>query len=292
MPYYESCKLRLHYVRRVAQPAASPDWLLFQHGIGGDVRQPGRFLVPEHTAVPLEELSILHADFRGHGQSDLGPVECLSIRTLARDLAALLDHLGVERAMVGGISMGAAAALRLAVQQPERCRALILCRPAWADGPMSAQARQALGLVAELLAAKDWRTSAAKALEESAILNAIEEVSPDAAKSIRGHIKSVLDHPQDRERAIARLRHLPLSRGLDGVGQALAAVQCPTLILAAEGDPAHPFEYAQQLAQSLPHCELVRIAPKSALDDRPHLQEVDRAIGEFLRRRCRSLRRG
>jgi hypothetical protein len=32
---------------------------------------------------------------------------------------------------------------------------------------MSAQARQALGLAAELLAAKDWRTSAAKALERS-----------------------------------------------------------------------------------------------------------------------------
>jgi hypothetical protein len=57
------------------------------------------------------------------------------------------------------------------------------------------------------------------------------------------------------------------------------------LILAAEGDPAHPFECAARLAQLLPNARLIQIAPKSSIDDRPHLEEVDRTIGEFLRSR-------
>lgn len=281
MPFYENDDVRLHYVCRGGQPADSLNPVVFQHGIGGDVRQPSRFLAPERTSVPAEALSIVHADFRGHGQSELGPVESLSIATLAGDLAALLDHLGIQDAIVGGISMGAAAALRLAVDQPERCRALILCRPAWAGGPMSPQAKQALGLVAELLAAEDWQQSAAPALEQSEILHEIEAVCPDAAKSIRGQVQSVLSRPESRECAIARLRYLPVSMGLDDLWD-LAAVACPTLILAAEGDPIHPFECARQLAHYLPNSRLVRIAPKSAHDDAPHLQEVDRLIGEFL----------
>ena len=287
MPFYESGDLRLHYVCRGAPLRQTSTAIVFQHGIGGDVRQPSRFLVPERTSIPAEELSIVHADFRGHGQSDLGHTERLSIETLANDLVALLDHLKLAQAIVGGISMGAAAALRLAVQQPERCQALILCRPAWADGPMSAVARHSLGLVAELLADDDWQRSAAPSLEQSEILHSVEKVCPDAAKSLRGQVQSVLARPESREAAIVRLRQLPLSRGLNDLGD-LAAVTCPTLLLAAQGDPVHPFECARQLALSLPHGHLVQIAPKSPLDDSAHLEEVDRLIGDFLRARSGS----
>ena len=189
MPFYQSGDLHLHYVCRGAPLRQTSTAIVFQHGIGGDVRQPTRFLVPERTSIPAEELSIVHTDFRGHGQSDLGHIERLSIETLANDLVALLDHLKLEQAIVGGISMGAAAALRLAVQQPERCQALILCRPAWADGPMSAVARHSLGLVAELLAADDWQQSAAPSLEQSEILHSVEHICPDAAKSLRGQVR-------------------------------------------------------------------------------------------------------
>lgn len=282
MPFYQSDDVRLHYVCRDLQPGTAVHAMIFQHGIGGDVRQPSRFLLPERTCLPAGALNIVHADFRGHGQSDLGSIENLSITTLGRDLAALLDHLELQKAIVGGISMGAAASLQLAVQHPERCQALILCRPAWSDGPMSVEARQAYTLVADLLAAEDWQSSAFRALEQSNILQSIEAVCPDAAKSIRGQVASVLSRPESRECAIARLRHLPLSRGLDYQGTSLSIVRCPALVLAAEGDPIHPFECACRLAELLPNCRLIRIAPKSALDDKPHLEEIDHRIGEFL----------
>ena len=179
--------------------------------------------------------------------------------------------------------MGAAAALRFAVEYPERCRALILCRPAWTHGPMSLDARRIFALLADLLSAGDWRSSACRELMRSDALRSIEAACPDSAKSVRGQLQAVLDHPESRERAIARLRTLPFSNGLADASASLATVRCPTLILAAGGDPIHPFDYARFLAKSLSNCRLERIAPKSASDDKPHLQEVDRIVGEFLR---------
>ncbi|MBV9226785.1 MAG: alpha/beta hydrolase [Acidobacteriaceae bacterium] len=284
MPYYHSSGVPLHYMCRGPAPGnSSHPVIVFQHGIGGDVGQPARFLQPERTGIPEEAWSIVHADFRGHGQSELGPVEELSIATLARDLEALLDHLKIRQAVMGGISLGAAAALRFAIHRPDACTALILSRPAWADHSMSLPARQALVLVATLLAEEDWRSSAAEALERSHIFQTIDEVCSDAARSLRGHIHSVLSCPERRESAIACLRRLPLARGLDDFPHDLARVRCPALILAAEGDPIHPFGYARRIAQCLPNCDLVQIAPKSAMEEARHLEEVDRNIGNFLR---------
>ena len=290
MPYYHSSGVRLHYICRGPAPGnSSHPVVVFQHGIGGDVGQPARFLAPERTGIPEEGLSIVHADFRGHGQSDLGPEDELSIATLGRDLEALLDHLKIRQAVVGGISMGAAVALRLAIHRPDVCAALILSRPAWADGPMSHQARQALALVATLLAGEQWQSSAVEELERSRIFREIDDVCSDAGRSIRGHIRSVLGRPERRESAIACLRRLPLARGLDDLRHDLGQVRCPALILAAEGDPVHPFGYARRLAQCLPDCALVEIAPKSAAREAGHLEQVDRSIGDFLRSKLAGL---
>ena len=49
----------------------------------------------------------------------------------ADDVLAFADLRGVERFVVGGISMGAAIALRIAVRHPERVSGLVLARPAW-----------------------------------------------------------------------------------------------------------------------------------------------------------------
>jgi pimeloyl-ACP methyl ester carboxylesterase len=52
------------------------------------------------------------------------------------DLVALLDHLRLPSAIVGGTSVGAAVALNVAVRYPERVAGLVLSRPAWLDGPL------------------------------------------------------------------------------------------------------------------------------------------------------------
>ena len=102
----------------------------FQHGLGGDVDQPfGLF-------QPPAGFRLLAFDCRGHGETQpLGDPQRYALATFSDDLRALMDHLQIERAVVGGISMGAAVALNFALRFPERVLGLVLSRPAWLDAP-------------------------------------------------------------------------------------------------------------------------------------------------------------
>lgn len=76
--------------------------LLFQHGLGANADQPFEIM------SDLDGFRRITLECRGHGGSHLGAAEDLSIATFADDLLALMDHLEIARAQVGGISMGAA----------------------------------------------------------------------------------------------------------------------------------------------------------------------------------------
>jgi pimeloyl-ACP methyl ester carboxylesterase len=64
-------------------------------------------------------------DLRGHGRST-NPSTELTFRQSARDVLALLDHLGVERFKAIGLSFGAKTLLHVATQQPSRVEAMVL----------------------------------------------------------------------------------------------------------------------------------------------------------------------
>ena len=80
---------------------------LFLHGLCGDALQPLE-VFPDDTGWQCHAL-----ESRGHGGSDIGAMEELSIRRFTEDAAAYLEALGRGPAVIGGISMGAAIALRL-----------------------------------------------------------------------------------------------------------------------------------------------------------------------------------
>ncbi|MFA7296761.1 MAG: alpha/beta fold hydrolase [Dehalococcoidia bacterium] len=96
--------------------------LVLAHGFGVDLTM---------WDWQLEPLSwrrrLILWDARGHGQS-AAPAEddAYSMPLLAGDLAAVLDHAGIERAVIGGMSFGGMIALQFAVDFPARTRALIL----------------------------------------------------------------------------------------------------------------------------------------------------------------------
>jgi pimeloyl-ACP methyl ester carboxylesterase len=67
-------------------------------------------------------------DTRGHGDSEApASPDAYSIATFAEDQAALMDHLGIERAIIGGLSMGGMVAQEFALRYPRRVEALLLC---------------------------------------------------------------------------------------------------------------------------------------------------------------------
>ena len=113
--------LDLAFVDRGAGPP-----MVFQHGLGGNEAQ-----VAEVFPDADKRWRRLTLDCRGHGGSPPDPQQRYSIRQFAADVLRLADTRQVERFVVGGISMGAAIALHLAVHHPERVTGLVLARPAW-----------------------------------------------------------------------------------------------------------------------------------------------------------------
>lgn len=74
---------------------------------------------------------VVTPDLRGMGRSE--PADEVAPSAWVDDLVALLDVLGVERAHVVGVSLGARVALRLALDQPERVESLVLDAPVLED---------------------------------------------------------------------------------------------------------------------------------------------------------------
>ena len=84
----------------------------------------GEMFEPQWTALG-DRARFIVPDLRGFGGSDTVPSPS-EMGTMADDVLSLLDHLGVDSAVVGGVSMGGYASLALLRNDPGRVRALLL----------------------------------------------------------------------------------------------------------------------------------------------------------------------
>jgi pimeloyl-ACP methyl ester carboxylesterase len=262
MPLFVHDGVELSYID---QGTGAP--MILQHGLGGDGRQPVMLYRSARRLVCLE--------CRGHGHSPLGPPDRLSFATFSADLLALLDSLGLDRVVLGGISMGAGVALRLAAEHPQRVCALILIRPAWADRAWPAHLT-VYRLIAELLASHE-PVHARRLFARSDAFLSICNQSPAAARSLLGQF----DRPAAVEHRMV-LTALPGDVPL-GDGLLLQDIAVPTLVIATPCDPIHPLGLAKRLASALPHAHMMEAAPKDA-DIERHSLDVTKAIDEFLSR--------
>jgi 3-oxoadipate enol-lactonase len=97
--------------------------LLLLHGLGGS-HDDWRKQVP----VFARRYSVIAPDLRGFGDSERQ--EPFTVQQHARDVAGLLDALGIARAHVVGLSMGGAVAMELALSEPGRVAGLVLANTA------------------------------------------------------------------------------------------------------------------------------------------------------------------
>ncbi len=106
---------RIHY-----RVAGSGPVVVFTHGLGSHLdawKATARTFRDRYT--------VLTWDVRGFGGSERRP-DTMSPATWAADLAAVLDEVGADDAVIGGISMGGVVSQRFALDYPDRTRALIL----------------------------------------------------------------------------------------------------------------------------------------------------------------------
>lgn len=240
--------------------------VLWQHGLGADRNQPAE-VFPSMNGIRRITL-----ECRGHGASRLGDVQAITIAQFVRDAIALLDDLGVERAAVGGISLGAAIALRLAARYPERAAGLILARPAWVDE----QAPKALRIYQDVAAllAEYGPDEGVKRLDESPRLREVEAVSPDNAASMRGFFK------RDLTSTVALLSRIP-AQG-PGVARAeMGSLDLPALVIANGQDFVHSVEIAQTLNGLIPGSQF-RLITSKTVSRQKYVTEFQQALQAFL----------
>lgn len=231
------------------------------HGLAGSIPTTR----PYATKVPGAR-SFLH--FRGHGRSPApdGPWEYAD---LAAELWAVADHVGASQAL--GISMGAGALCAGLAGDPGRFERLVLVIPAALDTPRADTAMARFAVLAELVEANDREGVARHLLEQE----------PAAVRAEAGVRTWARDQA---ERLIGTgvgraLRTLP-HRTPVADRAVLSAVQAPVLILAQEGDPAHPASVARELAEVLPGAVLQVLPPGGIMwEHRAHVRDL---VGAFL----------
>lgn len=131
MPYAEpGGDVRLFYTDDGPREA---DVLLLVHGFAAD---SGDWVW--HIAELAKTYRVIAPDLRGHGHSS-APATRYRPQDLAQDLANLLDHLGIDRVVAFGHSMGAMVVSALAVERSDLVEALVCVDPAYGQPPAIAE---------------------------------------------------------------------------------------------------------------------------------------------------------
>jgi pimeloyl-ACP methyl ester carboxylesterase len=230
-----------------------------------------RYVVMGSKALPRAGYRVTTFDARGHGESgpagDPGEYE---YRDLVADLTAVLDHLGADRAAVGGASMGAHTTMAFALAYPDRVSALVQITPAYDGRPRDLDEWDRLsqglrsGGVDGFLGA--WEFGGDERWRETA-----ETVARQRLERHR--------HPE----AVADALHVvPRSIAFEGLEE-LEAVETPALVVASrdDADPGHPYAIGQAYAERLPNGRLVSEEPGHS----PLAWQgarLSKAIAEFL----------
>lgn len=236
--------------------------VIFQHGLGGDEAQ----VAENFPATGFRRLTL---ECRAHGQSEAGGPKGFSIGGFAGDVLAFAAERQVPRFAVGGISMGAAIALRIAAKQPRRVTALILARPAWSWEP----APQNMQVFAEL--ARFLVDGGREAFEASATARLFAAEAPDNLASLR----KFFDRPNPQ--LVSKLLAAIARDGPDLTELEVRSISVPTLVIGNAIDRVHPLPLARTLASLVPGARFAEIAPK-ARDKARHAAEFRAVVEDFL----------
>ena len=220
--------------------------------------------------APLaERLRVITPDQRGLGRSPLAD-GAADLALVAADVVHLLDELGLDRVVLGGLSMGGYVAMAVLASAPERVAglALIDTRPS-ADAPPSAAKRLAMAARAETEGGTDW-------------------LADDVLPGLIGATTAAR-----RPEVVATLRELVAAQPAEGVAWAqramanrpdssdvLRAVAVPALVVHGAEDALIPPTEAAAMARLLPRGELVTLPSAGHL---PAIETPAELAGVLLR---------
>jgi pimeloyl-ACP methyl ester carboxylesterase len=264
MPPYEvgmfdSAGLQLYYEIH----GHGPRVLVFMHGILMDSNMNRK--LANDLAARGNRVVLL--DLPGHGLSEK-PRRASFHRmdSYAEHVVALLDHLGVDRAVIGGVSLGGNVSLLVAALAPERVQGLVIEMPVleWAV-PAAA-----VTFIPMLFAVHFARPLVRRAAE---LLRRLPRTG-------NGPIDSIMNSLSNDPIEIAAVLHGVLAGPIAPTVDQRSAMKMPALVVGHQVDRLHPFHDAEQLARRLPNGRLVQA--KSVLELRIQPERLTEEMAEFL----------
>jgi pimeloyl-ACP methyl ester carboxylesterase len=239
-----------------------PRVVVLTHGLLMD----GRMFQKLAPTLAARGYRVVTVDVLGHGFSDQ-PYDMAnySMAQFGRDVLAVLDHLGVEQAVVGGTSLGANTSLELAVAAPHRVRALVLEMPVLERGLAGAAALfvpLALSLRVSHASMSVVAGLARRIPRSTFLLDLLVDFArrdPRASLAVLDGVTFGRVAPPAAERR--RIHH-------------------PTLVIGHKSDPVHPFDDADVLTRELTRARLVEA--RSIVEWRVSPSRLDAELLRFL----------
>jgi pimeloyl-ACP methyl ester carboxylesterase len=212
---------------------------------------------------------VVSLDLLGHGDSDRPPeMTSYGMQTFGRQAIALLDHLEVDQAVIGGTSLGANVSLEAAAGAPSRVRGLLVEMPVLDNallGCAIAFTPLLVGLtfgapVVRLAARVARRAPRTGSLLPDMMLDWVSQDPKPSASVLQGLFFGRVAPPSEERRALEQ----------------------PTLVIGHYRDPVHPFSDSDMLVRELPNATLVQAS--SFLELRLTPERLTGEIVQFVER--------
>jgi pimeloyl-ACP methyl ester carboxylesterase len=266
MPYARTDdRVKLYYEEHGAGPP-----LVLAYGIGGnaDLWDTNRDALAAHHRLVLWEP-------RGHARSD-SPADPArySFARWVLDLAAVLDHLRIRRAHVGGLSLGAGIATRFALRFPGRVRSLLVTNSSSAAGlPLSADHL--------LMRAQSIKVTLEQGLDAMAEFAMASNPNVRERLAIDPGAKAEFYAYYRRLTPIGYANSLRALLAMDHITDRLPEIRVPTLLIGGDRDPSlAPMKVMHRKVRG---SRLVVLSPASHFANRDQPDAWNRAALDFLR---------
>jgi len=248
-----NCIMRLTEMREINQSCLSTAW------VRGGMREP------QIENYPSKGLFLIVPHVRGHGKTS--KVKEFRISDCARDIKELMDHLGVDRASLAGVSMGGVIVQQFACDFPDRAEKLVI-----ADS-----FSEVSGLFDKLRGWSQWLTIK---LAPGLLVKSLGSVyggpgEEKALKYFRGSYAEI--YKEQLLKARAALNRFDITDRLD-------RVEAPTLVLVGDGFGGAAIGWARKTANLLRNSRLEILEGGKDQSNLVAPEAFDRAVLSFLTR--------
>jgi 3-oxoadipate enol-lactonase len=256
MPFADANGIRLHY-----ESVGEGVPLLFIHGGYGGAPTT---LAPQPQAImtilPRDKVRTISYHRRNAGFSDYTN-EHYTLATIAADALALLDHLGISKAIVVGSSAGGPPALEIALSHPERVTAL--CLPNTGANLASLERPQGKTRLELVQRSRSEGDRAVFEGRRASLRIPVPSESKDPAEIARQEkLKAALQAVSDDDLfrySVGEIRNFEAYLGADYTAR-LSELKMPVCIIHGTGDRVVPFAWGEALHKAIPHSEMHPIA--------------------------------